>query len=80
MFLPKKRVNRDPLFNIIKQLKKSKIYDNMMEIEMKDFTLSYDVPKKYLDNQELAYEKVQSLDEVKHYMDRGLFTKFRYAV
>jgi hypothetical protein len=43
---------------LIKQLKKSKVYDKMMELEMKDFEISYDVPKKYLDNQELAYEKV----------------------
>ena len=51
-----------------------------MEIEMNGFSLSYDVPIKYLENQELVYEKVQTLDEVKHYMARGLFNKFRYAI
>lgn len=61
-------------------MKKSKVYDKYMEIEMNDFSLSYDVPIKYLENQELVYEKVQTLDEVKHYMARGLFNKFRYAI
>lgn len=66
--------------NMIYKLKESRLYDKYLEFDMHDFKLTFELPLRFLENPDLIYEKVHSLDEVNHFMKRDYFQNFRYSI
>jgi hypothetical protein len=58
--------------NLLKQFKKSKVFDKSLSVEYKNFSWSFEKPADYL-NQNLCFQKVKSLDEADKFLRSDIF-------